>query len=468
MKKLPPIRPTPEQLPLISDNSLGIEVIRGAAGSGKTSTAILRLRSLAYMLEERREREGTPGPVQILLLTFNRTLSGYVRALVEEQVSAFRNTIVTVDTFGHWAIGHLGGRNIVRDNAREHKIAQLAAPLAPPSPSYLVKEVEYLLGRFRPDALLQYLTAERTGRGAEPRVDRALRRSILDEVVAPYRRWLSEQNQCDWNDVAVEMAEAVSPFAYDVVIIDESQDFSANQLRAVRRHIAQEHAVTFIIDTVQRIYARGFTWAESGFDMRGARYHALRANHRNTAEIAAFAAGLLEGLAVEPDGTLPNLTAARRHGPRPIVIRGKYDPQAAWSVDFIRKKVDLTTESVAFLKPQGGRYFQQIQTHLNRAQLPFIDITRDREWPEGDENVALSTFHSAKGLEFDHVFILGLNHENTAHGEVSVDDQLSVLRRLLAVAVARARKTVVIGYKPGEESRLVQLFIPGTFESIDL
>ena len=56
VKTLPPIKPTAEQLPLISDNNLGIEVIRGAAGSGKTSTAILRLRSLAYMFEERRER----------------------------------------------------------------------------------------------------------------------------------------------------------------------------------------------------------------------------------------------------------------------------------------------------------------------------------------------------------------------------------------------------------------------------
>jgi hypothetical protein len=51
---------------------------------------------------------------------------------------------------------------------------------------------------------------------------------------------------------------------------------------------------------------------------------------------------------------------------------------------------------------------------------------------------------------------------------LAVDDQQSVLRRLLAVAVARARKVVVIGYKPGEESRLVDFFKLGTYESIDL
>src|SRR3569832_878960 len=49
MKTLPLVRPTAEQLPLIGQNRLGVEVIRGAAGSGKTSTAILRLRS-RYLL----------------------------------------------------------------------------------------------------------------------------------------------------------------------------------------------------------------------------------------------------------------------------------------------------------------------------------------------------------------------------------------------------------------------------------
>jgi DNA helicase IV len=85
MKTLPPIRPTAEQLPLISDNRLGIEVIRGAAGSGKTSTAILRLRSLAYMFEEGREREHKVGPVRILVLTFNRTLRGYIAGMAHSR-----------------------------------------------------------------------------------------------------------------------------------------------------------------------------------------------------------------------------------------------------------------------------------------------------------------------------------------------------------------------------------------------
>lgn len=329
MKTLPPIRATREQLPLISDNSLGVEIIRGAAGSGKTSTAILRLRSLAYMFEERHEREGRDDPVKILVLTFNRTLSGYVQTLVEQQVNGLHNTEVTVDTFGHWAMDHLGWPSVVNDRTREAKLRELANPLAQPSITYLLKEIDYLLGRFEPNDLARYLAVERTGRGVEPRVDRPLRQRILSEIIAPYKNWLTGRGEADWNEVAVRMASSPNPIGYDVVVIDESQDFSANQLRAVLHHMAENNAVTFVIDTVQRIYARGFTWAETGFDLRGARYFTLRENHRNTREIASFAAGILSGLAAEADGALPDLNAALKHGAVPTVLRGKFSEQAS-------------------------------------------------------------------------------------------------------------------------------------------
>lgn len=466
MKTLPKIVPTSEQLPLISTNRLGVEVIRGAAGSGKTSTAILRLRSLAYMFEEERDRQGSSDPVRIRVLTFNRTLAGYVQALVDSQVQSLNNSDVYVDTFAKWARPHLKGVRIILDGQREALIRRLAATL-PLAPNYVVKEVEYLLGRFPPEALGEYQTAERTGRGSVPRVDRALRRRILEEVVAPYRAFLRDNNLADWNDLAITM-QSVPSENLDIVIIDESQDFSANQLRAVRHHLGENYAVAFVIDTLQRIYARGFSWNEIGFEPRDIRYHKLTSNYRNTAQIAAFASGLIEGVEVEADGTMPNLTAATRQGPKPKVIRGLYNEQTRWSLDFIRHQVNLETETVAFLKPQGGKFFGYVRSALRDNGLSYVEITRQSEWPDGPENVALSTFHSAKGLEFDHVIILGLSADNTSHGDEAVDDEIVVLRRLLAVAVARARITVTIGYKPGEESDLTQFFRSGTFDQVEL
>lgn len=362
-------------------------------------------------------------------------------------------------------MSHLGNPPIVSDAAKEAFLAGQSRHL-PLAPSYVGKEVDYLLGRFPADGIEDYVGSERHGRGTVPRVDRLLRRRILDEVVYPYKQWLSENGVLDWNDVASRMAQSVARHSYDVAIVDESQDFSANQLRALRYHMAADHAVTFVVDTVQRIYARGFAWNETGFDFLRAVYHKLNENHRNTVEIAAFAAGLLEGIEVEPDGSLPDLRQAKRSGDTPIVVTGIYRDQLQWAIDNVLGKVDLAAETVGFLSPLGGAYQRFLRQRLTENGYEFVDITRNAEWPQGTENIALSTFHSAKGLEFDHVVILGLNNETTTHQDPEIDDQLTVWRRLLAVAIARARVSVTVGYKPGEESDLIGYLKAGTFREV--
>lgn len=468
LKTLPQVVATAEQLPLISQNRRGVEIICGAAGSGKTSTALLRLRSLSYMFDERNQREQRDEPVRVLVLTFNSTLAGYVTALAEQQIQGDGNISIEIDTFGRWARNYVGATNIVDSEATREKLESLARGIDGLSRDYVVKEVEYVLGRFEPEDLEDYIVATRAGRGSTPRVLQGTRRIILDEVIFPYLAWLEENESLDWNLLAVKMAREITPLDYDIIVVDETQDFSANQLRAVRQHLAAEHAITFVIDTVQRIYARGFTWAEAGFDVRPERSHVLRINHRNTAEIAAFAAGILEGISVDTDGALPDLTATNSHGPRPIVLKGRYFPQLNWAIDFINNEVNLAEESVAFLKPRGQGWFKDDKNKLSEAGIEFVDITRNPDWPDGDVNVALSTFHSAKGLEFDYVFILGISAKNAPFADEDSDDQILLLRRLLAVAVARARKQVIVGYKPGEESQIIEFFVPGTFDELML
>ena len=360
LKTLPRVTATAEQLPLISQNRFGVEVICGAAGSGKTSTALLRLRSLCLMFAARHARLAIQTPVRVLVLTFNRTLAGYVRSLAENQIAPNANIDLRIDTFARWAMSSLGYPEVRNDKIRA-QLKALATALGELAPAYIVKEADYLLGRFEPENLESYITAERTGRGAIPRVDRRLRRRILDEMIYPYLAWLRDEGVEDWNTVAVRMGREIESIGYDIVIIDESQDFSANQLRAIRHHLAPDHAITFVIDTVQRVYARGFTWAEAGFDVRAERVHMLRANHRNTVEIAGFAASILSGFRVEPDGVLPDLAAATTHGVRPRVLRGLYSRQVEWAIDHIASHVDLEKDSVAFLKPQAGTWFSTVK-----------------------------------------------------------------------------------------------------------
>tara|TARA_A100001391_G_scaffold177241_1_gene140932 strand:- start:3726 stop:4982 length:1257 start_codon:yes stop_codon:yes gene_type:complete len=418
------------------------------------------------MMQARKVRVGDHGPVRILLLTFNRTLAGYVRALAESQVNT-PNQQIEIKTFAKWALGKLG-EPIVNDQQARQSLSMLADNFVGLDASYVVQEVEYLLGRFEPEELEQYVSKERTGRGALPRVEATVRRRILDEVVYPYLRILHNNSWLDWNLLSIKMRKEMRSLEYDIAVVDESQDFSANEIRAISHHLAQNHAVTFVIDTAQRIYARGFTWAEAGITIAPNRSHRLRENHRNTRQIAAFVSGFLQGVSVDNDGVLPNLDAATGNGRLPQIVAGKYSSQVSWVLEYIKEKVDLKNETVAFLKPQGGHWFDSVRSALDRNGIGYVDMQRNAEWPDGPENVAVSTFHSAKGLEFDHVIIIGFNQENTRFGEEEATDQILVLRRLLAVAVARARKHVIIGYKPGEESRLTEYFKKGTFEEVSL
>lgn len=465
MKTLPVIEVTPEQLPLISSNSLGVEIICGAAGSGKTSTALLRLRSLCCMFAERYKRKSINKPVKVLVLTFNRTLTGYIKSLASNQIDQDLDVSLEIDTFGGWALNNLPP---IKLEEKSRFLNELACNITELSHDYVLNEVSYVLSRFLPLDLESYITTERTGRGVLPRVDKHLRRKLLDSVINPYLNYLDQFDKKDWNGVAVSMLQDIPSLEYDIVIVDESQDFSANQLRAIKHHLAVDHTVTFVIDTVQRIYARGFTWAEVGFEIRRENSHRLRENHRNTVDIAKFAAGILNNMPIDTDGALPDLHAAVRQGVKPRVIRGLYSQQINWAIKYIRENVNLKEESVAFLQPLGGYWFNFLITMLEKNNLDYVQLTREKDWPTNDTNIALSTFHSAKGLEFDYVFILGFNNQNTPFDAEDKDDRIQVLRRLLAVAVARARNDVIIGYKVGEESRLTRFFDNNTYDVVDL
>lgn len=452
---------TPEQLPIISRNRLGVEVIRGAAGSGKTSTALLRLNSLAHMFIARRERLQDRRDVKVLVLTFNRALAGYVEHLASSQMTGLTGLSYQVATFASWAAEHLENFRI----SSHAGVEQIYRPLLdriPVDTNFLLGEVDYVCGRFLADRRADYLTAERAGRGASPQVPRIIRPQILEAIDGFYAE-LATRETIDWH-IQAELMLAQQSLGYDIIIVDEAQDFSANQIRAIAHHLAQDHCLTLVIDTAQRLYPRGFTWVEVGLDARQMTYHRLTENHRNTIEIAQFAAGMVEGVAIDDDGTLPNFDRATRHGRRPIVVEGLYRNQVAFALNMIRSEIDLSSETVAFLKPMA--WFDTLRGQLEAHGFEYVELTRGREWPEGPENIALSTMHSAKGLEFDYVFMLGLNTNNAPIGPDEDDDKTIQQRRLLAMAIGRARKGVLLGYKAGEASELLRYLQAGTFDLV--
>ena len=90
-----------------------------------------------------------------------------------------------------------------------------------------------------------------------------------------------------------------------------------------------------------------------------------------------------------------------------------------------------------------------------RLQAFLEDITLDNELKEEKEEagdaVTLITMHSCKGLEFPHVFLVGLEEGLLPHARSKVEGTLDEERRLFYVAITRAMQTLTISHCGGRK-----------------
>lgn len=91
----------------------------------------------------------------------------------------------------------------------------------------------------------------------------------------------------------------------------------------------------------------------------------------------------------------------------------------------------------------------------DRLESFLEGITLDNEREEEDESkgdaVTLITMHSCKGLEFPHVYVVGLEDGLLPHSRSKVENTLDEERRLFYVAVTRAKETLAISHCGGRK-----------------
>ncbi|MBV1869299.1 MAG: UvrD-helicase domain-containing protein, partial [Gammaproteobacteria bacterium] len=75
-------------------------------------------------------------------------------------------------------------------------------------------------------------------------------------------------------------------------------------------------------------------------------------------------------------------------------------------------------------------------------KLVLLDILDQQEKEDNSDRVQLMTLHAAKGLEYPHVFLIGINEEVLPHATSIEEDTVEEERRLFYVGITRARRTL--------------------------
>ncbi|MDP0560975.1 MAG: DNA helicase Rep [Candidatus Endonucleobacter sp. (ex Gigantidas childressi)] len=103
-------------------------------------------------------------------------------------------------------------------------------------------------------------------------------------------------------------------------------------------------------------------------------------------------------------------------------------------IDSLQKTIDRTMEPDE--KPMS------IEDAVSR--LILRDMLERQEEEDDADRVQLLTFHASKGLEYPHVFMMGMEEDILPHRTSIEEDNIEEERRLTYVGITRARKTLTM------------------------
>ncbi len=468
---------TDEQKQVVEIKASGPLLVKGTAGSGKTTIGIYRAQRAA----EEADLFETP---RVLILTFTRALT---RGLCDLFTELYGDKPANVE-FGaiyDWIAEQAGlfmgtKLKMVPSDQRTRFIVPIQSELRKRlgldrlpfylKNKYLLAEIDYILGRGI-TTLKDYLQIKRVGRRLALREEA---RRLVWEAFQYYRDCVQKEGMFDYAELPsfmLYLKQDRNFEAYHTVIIDEAQDLSPMALKVARRLVknGSGEGLVLLADPAQSIYYRGIPWSEGDVGIKGGRTRVLTKNFRNTRQVLEAARGVIEKcLSLQEANEYIPPESTSRPGPKPIVTACETDQVEATEIaeQILRlcQRGLFRPGDFAVLALQKDR-LKQIRKVLIDHDIP-CEYFRSDEFAILENHVKLVTMHSAKGLEFPVVMLASVNDgilPQLSDVRNEDEEEIEKQRKLLYVSMTRAAERLFIYYRDREPSRFLRDMDPATY-----
>lgn len=120
---------------------------------------------------------------------------------------------------------------------------------------------------------------------------------------------------------------------------------------------------------------------------------------------------------------------------------------------------------------------EELEEKVNGGRIKAAGVCKGIKGKEevsagGDNSsIRVMTYHGAKGLEFDRVYLPGLNYGKVPHGRMLKSEELEEERRMFYVALTRAKSSLIFMYeesKKGDTGSKTESISPFVSEIMDL
>lgn len=443
----------PAQRAAVCANSKGPIRVTGGAGTGKTVVGIHRC---VHLVESKKFKSA-------YFITYNRTLMKNLEKIVRNVFGTELGKTYKVCTYYDYIKDRLAKDRDIHINLQFNDIAGFLKPgmneVEPEHWSdkdtyFIFSEIQEVIAAQRIQTIDSYIRAKRKGRG------RTISVAQKEELWKIY--------EYSWNYAKERKAipgELIAHFALDLklapqedccLVVDEVQDLKAVDLAFLGEQSPAANQLTLLEDTKQRIYGSGYSLKALGINVVGKRSQKLFVNYRTTEEIGKAAALSLHGLDIHKI----DLPTSLRSGDDAVVKRFSSSSEEA---EWVKENIyDLKKKGVSRIAVLGRsrNSVENVQSQLTQDGIEYEFIESTNPVPD-DDVVSVCTMHSSKGLEFEAVFVVGLDYgmdglpakREIRDNKKLLEDHQRRERHLLYVATSRARD---------------QLFLSGCGEVIDL